>query len=207
MTDPRAELVGRGYDAMVDTWEEWKAQITGDPRNDWLDDLVSRLEPGARVIELGCGGGTEETALLAAQFELTGVDLSREQLRRARARIPQARFIEADFATMQFEPGSAEAVVAFYSFNHVPRELLGGLLGRLRDALVPRGLLLAAFGASDNPGWTGDWLGAEMFFSGFEPATNLRLVADAGLEVLREEVVTFREPEGPAQFHWVLAQR
>jgi hypothetical protein len=56
-------------------------------------------------------------------------------------------------------------------------------------------------------GWTGEWLGQPTFFAGFEPDTNRRLLADAGLVVLRDEVVTIREPEGDATFHWVLARR
>jgi len=29
----------------------------------------------------------------------------------------------------------------------------------------------------------------------------------AGLTILRNEVVTFTEPEGPVQFHWILAHK
>lgn len=53
MTDPRSRIVGEGYDAMADTWEEWVRRIGDDPRATWLDDLVTRLPEGARVVELG----------------------------------------------------------------------------------------------------------------------------------------------------------
>jgi len=91
VTDPRTALVAAGYDAMIDTWETWKAQITDDPRADWCDELVARLPRGGRVVELGCGGGTDETRLLAERFRLTAIDLSAEQLRRARERVPERR--------------------------------------------------------------------------------------------------------------------
>jgi SAM-dependent methyltransferase len=207
MTDARTQLVGAGYDAMIDTWEAWRARIEDDPRDEWCDELVARLAPFARVVELGCGGGTAETKRLAERFRLTGVDLSGEQLRRARQRVPEADFLQADFTVVDFEPGSVDAVAAFYSWNHVPRELLAPLLARIRDWLVPGGLLLAALGTSDTEGWTGDFLGAPTFFSSFPPETNSRLVAAAGLELLRDELVTIREPEGPATFQWVLARR
>jgi SAM-dependent methyltransferase len=86
VSDRRTALVGAGYDAMADTWESWSAQVVDDPRFEWLERLSSRLPDGARVVELGCGNGTRETRELAARFELTGVDLSAEQLRRARER-------------------------------------------------------------------------------------------------------------------------
>lgn len=204
--DKRTRLVGRGYDAMVDTWEAWAARIEDDPRAEWRDELAVRLPGGARVLELGCGGGTAETALLAGRFRLAGVDLSTAQLERARSRVPKAEFVAADFTSIELEPASFEAVAAFYSFNHVPRDLLPGLLARIRSWLVPGGLLLTAFGTSDTEGWTGEWLGAPMFFSNFPPATNTRLVREAGFEPLRDEVVTFHEPEGPARFQWILAE-
>jgi hypothetical protein len=48
-----------------------------------------------------------------------------------------------------------------------------------------------------------------MFFSSWEPATNRRLLQDAGFELLVDELVTIREPppDGDALFEWVLARR
>ncbi len=207
MTDPRAALVAAGYDAMIDAWEAWKAQITDDPRAEWCGELLSRLPQGARVLELGCGGGTEETRILAERFRLTGIDLSSEQLRRARDRVPGASFICGDITELEVEPGSLDAVAAFYVLNHVPRDLLSGLFACVHRWLVPGGLFLATLGAEDLPGWTGEWLGQPTHFAGFAPDTNRRLLADAGFDLDRDELVTIREPEGEATFHWVLATR
>ena len=72
--------------------------------------------------------------------------------------------------------------------------------------LAPGGWAANAFGASDLEGWRGEWLGAETFFSGWEPEVNSRLVREAGFAIERDELVTFQEPEGPATFQWILAQ-
>jgi cyclopropane fatty-acyl-phospholipid synthase-like methyltransferase len=207
MTDPRAQLVADGYDAMADTWEAWKAQITDDPRAAWCEELLTRLPEGARLIELGSGGGTPETVLLARRFRLTGVDLSAEQVRRARERVPEANILEADFTEVDFAAGSIDAVAAFYSFNHVPRDHLAGLYGRIREWLVPGGLFLVALGTGDTDDWVGEWLGAPMFFSSWPPDTNRQMLVDAGFVLLRDELVTISEPEGAATFQWVLARR
>jgi SAM-dependent methyltransferase len=204
--DPRTQIVADGYDAIGETFAEWRTRIVGDPRREWEDELVSRLEPGARLLELGCGAGTPETRRLARQFAVTGVDVSPRQVDRARAALPEAEFVCADFTELELPAGSFDAVASFYVFNHVPRELLAPLLERIHGWLVPGGWLLCALGASDNPGWIGEWLGAETFFAGFEPEVNSQLVREAGFAIERDEVVTFEEPEGPASFHWVLAQ-
>jgi cyclopropane fatty-acyl-phospholipid synthase-like methyltransferase len=165
------------------------------------------LHDGARVLELGCGAGAPDTQRLAARFQVTGVDVSAEQVCRARAAVRQAEFVEADFTALELEPESFDAVVSFYAFNHVPRELLASTFARIHRWLVPFGLLMTALGTSDTEAWTGDFLGAPTFFSSFPPKTNTRLVQEAGFEILRDELVTFREPDGDATFQWVLAMR
>jgi cyclopropane fatty-acyl-phospholipid synthase-like methyltransferase len=207
MTDPRTALVGAGYDVVGETFVQWRDRIVGDPRRWWAEQLTSRLPDGARVLELGCGSGVPDTRDLATRFRVTGVDISPEQIRRARAAVPHAEFLVADFTSLELEPASYDAVASFYVFNHVPRDLLPGLLSRIHAWLVPGGLLLTAFGTSDMEGWTGDFLGAPTFFSSFPPETNSRLVDEAGFERLLDEVVGFEEPDGPAAFQWVLARR
>lgn len=207
MSDPRTKLVAAGYDAMAGTWEDWSARVTDDPRHDWLERLIAALPAEARVVELGCGNGTRETRELAARTQLTGVDLSAEQLRRARERVPGAEFVHGDLTSIEFDAGSLDAVAAFYVLNHVPRELLPGLLARIYHWLCPDGHLLATLGASDLPDWEGEWLGVPMFFSGYPPEVNARLLRDAGFELVRDELVTITEPEGAVTFHWVLARR
>jgi SAM-dependent methyltransferase len=207
VSDARTRLVAEGYDEIGDRFEEWRDRIVGDPRRRWADELTSRLDEGARILELGCGAGVPDTQLLAERFAVTGVDISPEQVRRARARVPRAEFVVADFTAEDFAPGTFDAVAAFYSFNHVPRELLAGLFGRIRSWLVPGGLFLVALGTGDTEGWTGEWLGAPTFFSSYPPETNRRLLDDAGFERLLDEVVTLQEPDGEATFQWVLARR
>jgi cyclopropane fatty-acyl-phospholipid synthase-like methyltransferase len=207
VADPRIELVARGYDVMGERFAEWRDRIVGDPRREWEEELVSRLHEGARVLELGCGAGVPDTQRLAARFQVTGVDVSAEQVRRARSAVAEAEFICADFTALELEPESFDAVVSFYAFNHVPRELLAPTFARIHRWLAPRGLVMTALGTSDTEAWTGDWLGAPTFFSSFPPETNTRLVREAGFEVLRDELVSFREPDGDATFQWVLATR
>lgn len=206
MPDPRTQIVADAYDDMGETFAAWRERIVGDPRDEWANELVSRLEDGSRILELGCGAGSPETKRLAQRFAVTGVDISPRQVERARAAIPEAEFVCADFTELELPIGSFDAVASFYVFNHVPRELLGPLLASIHGWLVPGGWLLTAFGQSDNPGWTGEWLGAQTFFAGFPPEVNSRLVREAGFRIERDEVVTFEEPEGPASFQWVLAQ-
>jgi SAM-dependent methyltransferase len=206
MNDPRTRIVEQGYDVIADTFIQWRDRIVGDPRRAWADELTSRLSDGARILELGCGAGVPDTLLLAERFRVTGLDISREQIARARANVPQATFIQADFTALDLEPGEFDAVAAFYPFNHVPRDLLAGLFERIHTWLVEGGFFLTALGTSDNPGWTGDFLGAPTFFSSFPPDTNRRLLGEAGFKLELDQIVTLVEPEGNASFQWILGR-
>jgi cyclopropane fatty-acyl-phospholipid synthase-like methyltransferase len=211
LSNPRSLLVGRGYDAIADRFAEWQGRVEGDPRGRYLDELGRRLADGARVLELGCGAGIPDARFLAQRFRVVGIDISREQVTRARASVPTADFVHADFTTVALEAESFDAVVAIYSLNHVPRELLPQLFGRVRSWLAPSGLFLASLGAGDTDAWVGQWLGTEMFFSSYPPETNRRLLREAGFALEVDELVPMREPmpEGPADviFHWVLVRK
>ena len=46
-----------------------------------------------------------------------------------------------------------------------------------------------------------------MFFSSHDADENRRLLRDAGLSLVLDEVIAVREPEGEVRFLWVLAQK
>jgi SAM-dependent methyltransferase len=206
VTDPRTQLVAETYDAIADRFAGWRDEVVGDPRSSWRDALAARLTDGASVLELGCGAGERDTRLLADRFAVTGVDISAVQIARARANVPGARFVHGDFTAIDFPQASFDAVVSFYAFNHVPRDLLPGLFARIHSWLAPGGHLLASLGATDLPDWTGEWLGTTTFFSGYPADVNRLLLVQAGFALELDEVVTIREPEGDAAFHWILGR-
>ncbi|MEV7036647.1 class I SAM-dependent methyltransferase [Amycolatopsis sp. NPDC051061] len=206
MSDAR-RIVESGYDSSAERYLEWSARIADDPRLRFLAELTDRLADGAQVLDLGCGAGVPCTALLAERHDVLGVDLSAAQLDLARRNVPGARFEKADMAAVSFPDGSFDAVTAFYSVLHVPREEQGALFSRIARWLRPGGWFLAALGCSEANGVQDDWLGTPMFFSSHAPEVNRRLLTAAGFSLVVDEPVTMHEPEGAATFHWVLGRR
>ena len=204
--DERSRTVQAGYDALAPHFGEWGTRVEGDPWERFLEELVGRLADGARLLDLGCGNGAK-IARLAGRFEVVGVDLSEEQLRLARAAVPEATFVQADFGEVDFSAGSLDAVTALYSIVHVPRDEHPALFGRIVRWLRPGGLFLASMSHVGGPDRREEWLGVEMFFSGFDAETNRQLVREAGFELLADEVVWMREPEHEVAFLWVLARK
>jgi cyclopropane fatty-acyl-phospholipid synthase-like methyltransferase len=207
MTDARTTIVARGYDALGEDYVAWAASFADPARRRMLEAFSARMAAGARVLDIGCGPGVPSTKVLANRFEITGVDISETQLDAARRNVPEATFVLGDLMLVDFAPGSFAGVTAFYSIIHVPREDHARLFERVSRWLVPSGLFLATLSATDDPDWTGDWLGQPMFFSGYEANVNRELVAAANFDLLIDDIMETPEPEGPALFLWILAQR
>ncbi len=205
--DPK-QIVARGYDRIA----ERDAELTGgggdEPRERYLALLEERLPAAAAVLELGCGTGASTMKRLAARFAVTGVDISGRSIELARRAVPEATFLLADMTTLDLPPAAFDAVTAFYSITHVPREEHAALLRSIAGWLRPGGLLIATMGAGDSAGDVEeDWLGAPMYFSHYDAATNERLVRDAGLLLVSARLETTDEDGVPVPFLWVVAEK
>ncbi len=205
--DPAA-IVAAGYDRIAQRYLEWSALRPSPARRRALALADTAIPAGAEVLELGCGAGLPMTAALARGRSLTGVDISAEQLRRARRNVPGAAFLRADIARLDRPDASVDAVVAFYSLTHVPRDAHAALFGRIRRWLRPGGVFIASLGVEDDPGGIeADWLGVDMYFSHFSARVNRRLVEEAGFVVERADVIVEPEDRHGARFLWVVARR
>jgi SAM-dependent methyltransferase len=209
------DLVRDGYDAMSERYAAWQSEIAGDPRERWAQRLLALLPERPDILELGCGAGIEPSPTFARIGTLTGIDISRAQIDRARNALPSAELIHGDFTTATFATRSFDAVVALYTLTHVPNTDLPVLLGRVATWLRPDGLFLASFGTGPtHESVEDDWLGVPMFFSGFDEQANERLVGEAGLAVFQSGVEIIHEPESApgmgaatAGFHWIFARK
>ena len=165
--DPK-RIVADGYDVIAQRYLEWSPLRPSEARRRYLDLACDLIPAGARVLELGCGAGIPMTAALADGRDVTGVDISATQIALARENVPSATFLQADMTALDFPPDSFDAVVAFYSLTHVPRDEVAPLLARIRGWLRPGGSFIATMGVEDDPGGIeDDWLGVHMYFSHF----------------------------------------
>ena len=207
LTDPK-RLVEAGYDRIAETYADWAAGSTSDERMRYADLLLRRLPPGAPVLELGCGAGVPVTQALARRFAVTAVDISARQVALAQRNAPGATVLQADMAGLTFPPASFDGVIALYSIIHLPRDEHAPLLRAIATWLRPGGLLIATMGVNDTAAGTEeDWLGAPMFWSGFDSAANQRLVRDAGLRILSAREEATDEDGQPVLFLWIVAEK
>ncbi len=207
--DPR-QIVADGYDAAAEAYARWLVTDVVDPaRSRYLDTFAALLEPGARVLELGCGGGGPTTRQLATRFDLTGIDISARQIELARSAIPEATFTQADMTKFDARPASFHGVAAFYSLIHLPLGELPTMLVRIAGWLRDGGVLIASLAARSQgehlePAWLA---GAPMYWSGYPVEESIAYVEAAGLTIIEAQIETAIEDGEDAPFLWIIARK
>ena len=203
--DPK-RLVREGYERAASEYDAWSARVDAGPRSHYLSVLAELVEPGATVLELGCGTGLV-TRELTKRFGVVGVDFSTACLDLARRRAPDACYLQADITGLGIRPGTVDAVVAFYSLIHIPREEHGAVFVEVAQWLRPGGVLLATLGSGDLPAGTDDdWRGVEMYWSSYDAPTTLALLGDADFEILTADEIPQEEDGKLFSFLWVVAR-
>jgi SAM-dependent methyltransferase len=200
-----ASVVRHGYTVIADRYLALRRTHGDDVR--LVRDLERLLPRKAKVLDVGCGAGIPITRRLSRSFEVLGVDFAPAQIARARANVPGARFLYADMTALALPSASFDAICCFYALIHVPRRLHARTLRNFARMLRPSGLLLVCLGAEDLPAqYEEDYLGAPMYWSHFDAATNLRLVRQAGLHVVWSRLVRDATDERSRHL-FVLARR
>jgi ubiquinone/menaquinone biosynthesis C-methylase UbiE len=112
-----------------------------------------RFPTPCRALDFGCGTGLSTAALadvLGATCEVTGVDVSAESVREARARraAPNLRFVEGAGSALPFDDAIFDVVFTACVFHHIERERHAHWARELRRVLRPGGV---AFVFEHNP--------------------------------------------------------
>jgi SAM-dependent methyltransferase len=186
------------YDALAPRWDAWSAAIVPDVREEWARKVSAFVAAGEPVLELGCGTAVPVGRILAETYDYAGVDGSPGMLARAAEALPGAAFECVDMYDVRRAPESLGAVVAFSSISHTPRAKHASLFASIATWLRPGGVFVGNLHSRDDlDGYEPDWLGAgPMSWSGFDAATNARLLEAAGLPVVESAIVDQVEPDG-----------
>jgi SAM-dependent methyltransferase len=107
---------GARYDGIAD-WYDTEFQPAPLESETW--EVLVRLlgEAGGALVDVGCGTGSYAAALAERGWDVTGVDISEDMLRLARARGVHA--VHADATSLPFEDASFDAAVSVFTNTDV----------------------------------------------------------------------------------------
>ena len=102
------------------TAAEWAENGYGDGEYlPCLDEFLSLLPPGGRVLDLCCGAGYETGRIRARGFEALGLDFSGGSLRIARERNPDLPFYQGDMLEDYAHIGMVDGILLSAGLVHV----------------------------------------------------------------------------------------
>jgi cyclopropane-fatty-acyl-phospholipid synthase len=165
------------------------------------------LEPGMRVLDIGCGWGGLALYLHAKTgAEVLGVTLSTEQLAVARARAEAAgvadkvRFELIDYRAVG---GRFDRIVSVGMFEHVGPPHYRAFFAKCRELLADDGvMLLHTIGRMGKPGVTDAWTAKHIFPGGYNPALSEIVRGYEGVRMFPTDVEVLRLHYAWTIRHW-----
>jgi cyclopropane fatty-acyl-phospholipid synthase-like methyltransferase len=201
------EIIARGYDQVADEYAALESADAPWPRLNRVRAFSAGLPPCSSVLDVGCGNGLPATQELALTHEVTGVDISEQQIARARSNVPTATFIRGDVREVDLPAGAFDAIVALYLIDNIAREDYPALFRRLGELLRPNGRLLLSAEPGQDPWQPYTWLGVPMFINTVPTAELVQLLQEAGLSVVSSEFETQLEGGRQIEYAWIVGER
>jgi SAM-dependent methyltransferase len=132
-----------------------------------------RLAPGASILDLGCGSGRDSLHFIGRGYQVTSTDGSRELCLRASELL--GREVRCELFGDLADIDAYDGIWACSSILHVPKARLADVMGRMRRALHPHGIIYTSFKEGDFEG-----MRHGRYFTNFTEASLRRFLEGVG---------------------------
>jgi ubiquinone/menaquinone biosynthesis C-methylase UbiE len=148
-----------------------------------LDELIKKLPPNGKILEIGCGNGKDTEYLIEKDLSVIATDISSGMLSEAIKRVPAGDFIQMDMRNLSFPNESFDWVTANGCIYHVSKADFKGVLKEIFRVLKPDGPVSFNFkigkgeGLEQNPV---SFKGGPRYFSYYTIREMIFLLVEAG---------------------------
>lgn len=120
----------------------------------WLEKYIPEFPEGGKVIDLGCGSGSDTDVLLKKGFSVCSADFSEEASNVMKMLVPQADFLKLDMTeNLPFYDDEFDVVVADLSLHYFRWELTKQIVLEIARVLKDGGILVSRFNSDKDYGF------------------------------------------------------
>lgn len=137
-------------------WDNVSTSFWAEPSEDVYYLLTRWKKAGFNsILDLGCGIGRHSLLFAENGFEVTALDSSESGLRRlenvAAERGLAVETVHADLASLPFDDGSFDAVLAYHSIYHVDSKGMAAAISELHRVMKPGAEVYLTLNSKNNP--------------------------------------------------------
>ena len=138
------------FEASVDDWDEYHSLKSQNPMNPQLvyerepdhsiDKLIYDLEPGAKILDLGCGDGVDAMYFSSKGFDVTASDLSSVVIEENKIKEPNIKWNVYDISNANIS-GKYDLIFCRLSLHYFDRFDISIILNDIKNNLNENGRL------------------------------------------------------------------
>lgn len=171
--------------------------------NQQLQEFSELLPASGKVLDAGCGVGKPTSEFLAKRdFDVTGVDISKNMVDLAKENVPAAKFYQRNIVSLDFPANAFDGIMCVYTLWHIPRKHHPTIIQNFHRMLKDEGILALNTGVYESEG-VSEFFGEPMLWSTNDPKKTLAIVKDLGFEVIHEGVLKL----GGERQYWIFARK
>lgn len=157
----------------------------------WINQVyyfIKRLK-GKKVIDLGCGGGRDIPLFLNKGIDITGIDYSKETIKRCKKLFPSVRFYKRDIRETKFKDKTFDGVWACASLLNLKKKDMPKTLLEIKRILKKEGIVFISVKEGNKERYVPDKI-SKRFFSFYKKEEISDFIKKAGFNIFNIEKVS-----------------